>query len=277
MFFFIVLAPDITRYYPHLQNLESMILIGRDLFKAHHVLDQRIGSDSAPYAQKLPLGWTIVGESCLRRCHPSINAFKTNILKCGRPSFLEPCPNDIEIKEKMVPFAGSQRTTSSNIGQDVFAKTPDDEKIILSRDDRDFLVSMEDGFVRDENGNWIAPLPFRKERQRLENNLMQALQRARNRQRSLLKDIVKAQQFTDFMQKMLDNGHAEKASHLRNDEEFWVLPIFTVNHPRKPGQARVVFDSSAQFRGSSLNYVLLTGPDVTNSWWLFCCDLDRSQ
>ena len=67
------------------------------------------------------------------------------------------------------------------------------------------------------------------------------------------------------MQKMLDNGHAEKASHLRNDEEFWFLPIFTVNHPRKPGQARVVFDSSVQFRGSSLNYVLLTGPDLTNS------------
>ena len=105
------------------------------------------------------------------------------IYKCGRPSFLESCRNDIEIKEKMVPLAGSQRTTSSNIGQDVFAKTPDDEKIRLSRDDRDFLAIMEDGVVRDENGNWIAPLPFRKYKPRLKNNLMQALQRARNLQR----------------------------------------------------------------------------------------------
>ena len=188
--------------------------------KAHHVLDQRIGSDSAPYAQTLPLGWTIVGESCLRRCHPSINAFKTNILMCGLSSFLESCPNDIEIKEKMVPFAGSQRTTSLNIGQDVFAKTPDDEKISLSRDDIDFLAIMEDGFVRDENGNWIVPLPFRKDRPRLENNLRQALQRARHLKRSLLKDTVEAHQFTDFMQKMLDNDHAEKAPNLRDDEEF---------------------------------------------------------
>ena len=124
---------------------------------------------------------------------------------------------------------------------------------------------MEDGFVRGENRNWIAPLPFRKDRPRLENNLTQALQRARNLQRSLLKDTVKAQQFTDFMQKMLDNGHAEKAPNLRDDEEFSFLPIFAVYHPRKPGQARVVFDSSAQFRGSSLNEVLLTGPDLTNS------------
>ena len=279
-------TPDITRHYPHLQNLESrippldddaqiMLLVGRDLLKAHHVLDQRIGSDSAPYAQKLPLGWTIVGESCLRRCHPSINSFKTNILKCGRPSFLDPCPNYIEIKEKMVPFAGSRRTTSSNIGQGVFTKTPDDEKISLSRDDRDFLAIMDDGFVRGENGNWVAPLPFRQNRPRLENNLTQALQRARSLQRSLLKNTVKAQQFTDFMQKMLENGHAERAPHLTDDEECWFLPIFAVYHPRKPGQARVVFDSSAQFNGSSLNEVLLTGPDLT-ACWVFCCDLERN-
>ena len=93
----------------------------------------------------------------------------------------------------MVPFAGSQRTTSSNIGQGEFAETPDDEKISLSIDDRDFLAIMEDGIVREENGNWIAPFPFRKDRPRLENNLMQALQRARNLQRSLLKDTVEAQ------------------------------------------------------------------------------------
>ena len=242
-------TPDITRHYHHLHNLESMIpsldddakivlLVGRDLLKDQ--LDQRIGSDSAPYAQKLPLGWAIVGESCLRRCHTSIKAFKTNILLCGRPSFLESCPNDIAIKQKMVPFAGSQRTTSSNIGQDVFAKTPDDEKISFSRDDRDFLAIMEDGFVRGENGNRIAPLQFRKDRPRLENNLTQALERGRILQRSLLKDTIKAQQFTDFMQKMLDNGHAEKAPNLRNDEEFLFIPIFAVYHPRKHVQARVV-------------------------------------
>ena len=68
-------TPDITRHYPRLHNLESRIpplnddaqivlLVGTDLLKAHHVLDQRTGSDSTPYAQELLLGWTIVGESC---------------------------------------------------------------------------------------------------------------------------------------------------------------------------------------------------------------------
>ena len=106
--------------------------------------------------------------------------------------------------------------------------------------------------------------PFHFERQTTSREQAHAGLTARNRQRSLLKDAVKAQQVTHFMQRMLDNGHAKDAPHLRDDESFWFLPIFAVYNPRKPGQARVVFDSSAIFSGSSLNEVLLTGPDLTN-------------
>ena len=44
----------------------------------------------------------------------------------------------------------------------MFAKTPDDEKVSLSIHDREFLAIMEEGYVRDENGNWIAPFHFEK-------------------------------------------------------------------------------------------------------------------
>lgn len=73
------------------------------------------------------------------------------------------------------------------------------------------------------------------------------------------------QQYVAFMGKLLENDHAEVAPELREDEECWYLPSFAVFHPQKPGQIRVVFGSSAQHSGISLNNVLLTGPDLNNS------------
>ena len=65
-------TPDILRYHSHLNDLSGFIpsldaeasillLIGRDLPEAHHVLDQRTGPRGSPYAQQLPLGWVVIG------------------------------------------------------------------------------------------------------------------------------------------------------------------------------------------------------------------------
>ncbi len=51
--------------------------------------------------------------------------------------------------------------------------------------------------------------------------------------------------FVDFMRKIFENEHAELATQLQKNEECWYLPMFGVYHPKKPGQIRVVFDSSA--------------------------------
>jgi hypothetical protein len=42
----------------------------------------------------------------------------------------------------------------------------------------------------------------------------------------------------EFMQKILDNNHAEIAPPLQNNEECWYLPLFGVYHPKKPDQIR---------------------------------------
>lgn len=65
--------------------------------------------------------------------------------------------------------------------------------------------------------------------------------------------------FVEFMQGILDNHHAE------DGKEVWDLPIFGVYHPKKPRKIQVVFDSSACFKGVSLNEVLLQGPNLHNS------------
>lgn len=84
-------------------------------------------------------------------------------------------------------------------------------------------------------------------------------------QRTLKTKPEMQQQYVEFMGKIFGNGHAEVAPPLKETEECWYLPTFGVYHPQKPNQIRVVFDSSAQWSGISLNDVLLKGPDLNIS------------
>lgn len=84
-------------------------------------------------------------------------------------------------------------------------------------------------------------------------------------QRTLERKPKMKDQFIALMRKIFDNNHTEPAPPLPKGKECWYLPMFGVYHPKKPDQIRVVFDSSAQYNGTSLNNVLLTGPDLNNS------------
>jgi hypothetical protein len=107
-----VATPALARHYEYLQDLEqyipkydtdsdTLLLIGRDLIVAHHVLDHRIGKDNEPFAYRLRLGWIIIGETCLGLVHSSeiITVIKTFILPSGRQSHLKPCENGFKVKE----------------------------------------------------------------------------------------------------------------------------------------------------------------------------------
>ncbi|XP_062610110.1 uncharacterized protein LOC134271902 [Saccostrea cucullata] len=231
------------------EDVEIELLIGRDLIMAHHVLDQRISVDHSPYAQRLPLGWVILGPVCLGNAHltDSVNVKKTFILPNGRPSLLEPCESKLSLKE------------------DPFLRTSQDEKLGLSIEDKAFLQIMDSGFKKDTDGHWTAPLPFREDRPRLPDNRDHALRRAKTLDLGLLRNPLKREHVQEFMRKIFDRGHAELAPHLPAGNERWYLPMFGVYHPKKPEAIRMVFDSSAKHEGVALNDVLLKGPDSSNS------------
>lgn len=279
-------TPQVALYHSHLKGIAGqipeiepeapiMMLLGRDIIKVHKVMKYINGPREAPYALKLDLGWVIVGNVCLGNVHKPdrVNVLFTNTLDSGRQSLFKPCPNAYHIKENICDEPpGLQAKVvvkrpvweDGYVERDVFKRTKDDEKIALSVEDLSFLRIMKEGIYKDERNSWVAPLPFKPQRRRLPNNKAQALDRFRSLQRSFSKKPIMKDHFFAFMEKILAKGHAEIAPPLKQQEECWYLPLFGVYHPKKPEEIRVVFDSSCQYDGVSLNDILLKGPDLNN-------------
>ncbi|XP_052078873.1 uncharacterized protein LOC127716663 [Mytilus californianus] len=121
----IATTKDILQY-QHLQELQKnilpidgkckiLLLIGRDLIEAHHVLDQRLGPPKAPFAQKLNLGWIIVGEirSDKQHVHLELTTKKTN-----------PTCSVVKPHTKKLPECNKTNTQSNGIRTDSFKQYP---------------------------------------------------------------------------------------------------------------------------------------------------------
>ena len=156
-------TPDVASHFDHLTDItfapldpeaEILLLISRDMLNAHVVLEQRTGSSNDPFAQRLALGWVLVGNVCLGGLHPAdgVVVAKTFILGDGQPTSMEPCPYSLHIKEKIQVFTDPD--------SDVFRRTSYDDEPSLSIEDGRFLQLMDQEFTRDQKGHWTAPLPF---------------------------------------------------------------------------------------------------------------------
>ncbi|KAJ8369536.1 hypothetical protein SKAU_G00095640 [Synaphobranchus kaupii] len=289
-------TPEAAKHHSHLRRIAHLIpaldpdaqillLLGRDVLQVHKVRGQHNGPNNAPYAQRLDLGWVVIGEVCLGTAHKpnGVAAYRTNVLENGRHSHFSPCPNHLVLKENFtmrtserplssqnqqlphLTYSSVQNAVDRSLGSKIFERTEDDNKVTPSIEDKQFIQLMDKEVFMDNANSWVAPLPFRTPRPRLPNNREQALTRFTSLHRTLERKPEMKSHFLAFMQRIFDQDHAELAPPLYDGEECWYLPSFGVYHPRKPGQIRVVFDSSAPHHGVSLNNVLLTGPDLNNS------------
>ncbi|XP_056101657.1 uncharacterized protein LOC130080328 [Rhinichthys klamathensis goyatoka] len=281
-------TPEAARHHTHLKHLAAkipdldpnasiLVLLGRDIPRVHKVREHYNGPHDAPYAQRLDLGWVIIGDVCLGGAHvPSkVSVYRTSVLNNGRTSLLDSCTNSFHVKEKVLssdgPFnAGNMSSLMDIDGNDcltnkLFMRTPHDDKPAMSVEDELFLEIMDEQMFMDESNSWVAPLPFKPNRHRLPNNRDQAVQRLNSLRRVLDKKPQMKEHFLNFMEKMFESGHAEPVLPSTKDQECWYLPFFGVYHPRKPDQIRVVFDSNATYKDTSLNNVLLSGPDMNNT------------
>ena len=289
-------TPEMARKFPHLASIANKIppldpdtdvhiLIGRDAPELLKVRAFVNGPRNAPWAQKLLLGWTISGQLCLnlnnrsvhvhaRRTHLERHTVHTRIerskhscspreaLKSEIEYEIVPCPNHFVVKQLY-----SQQTQHS-LANDVYHVTPEDNEASLSVEDRRFLKIMEGGIHKNCHGNWEMPLPFKSSEVRMPNNRSTALNRLNGLLRTLNRKPQMKEHYLEFMGKLFERGHAEMIPLVEpppRDGKVWYLAHFGVYHPKKPTQIRVVFDSSAEHQGVSLNKELLAGPDMMNS------------
>ncbi len=210
---------------------------------------------------------------CLGGAHRTqeVRNYKTAILENGCTSYLQPCNNQIRVKEVFgqasrpqhhpapTSIRGSMRLSGDCLGQTVFARSPNDHRLVPSMEDLEFLKIIEAECYQDSSKSWVAPLPFRLLRQRLPNNRKQVFDCLVSPQRSLEKRPKMKVDFLEFMD-MFEKAHAEVTPMVQPGQEYWYLPMFGVYHPRKPDRIHVVCDSSASYEGVSLNDILLSGP-----------------
>ena len=278
-------TPDIATRFPHLRELAKhfppidskakiQILIGRDAPELMKVRASRNRPRGAPWAQKLALGWTTYGWVCLDRIGGPVyvTTRRTSVEQSTASTEtldyeIVPCRNKFQIKE----------TNGDNLhrmeSDGIFQTTADDNEISLSQVDRHFLDIMDRSTRKSQQGNWEMPLPFRSSDVKMPNNRSQTANRFKNLRKSFRRKPKLEKDYLEFMGKIIERGHATQVSYeeLKADQEtnrpgqVWYLPHFGVYHPKKPRQIRVVFDSSAEFQGVSLNKELLAGPDQMNS------------
>lgn len=61
---------DIAEFIPYFQESAKILLvIGKGLLPAHHILEQRNGPKHAPFAQRLRLDLMVIGNICLGKSH----------------------------------------------------------------------------------------------------------------------------------------------------------------------------------------------------------------
>ncbi|CAH1277471.1 TRAF3 [Branchiostoma lanceolatum] len=146
-----------------------------------------------------------------------------------------------------------------------FSETREDKKE-MSVEDKKFMNIVSKG-TNKNNGHYQVPLPFKNGRPKLPNNKQIALQRAQHVRRKMMRNESFQQEYTRFMEKIIDKGYAEKVPTEQlqaEDGQVWYVPHHGVYHPQK-GKIRVVFDCAASYAGTSLNKELLQGPDLTNT------------
>ena len=272
-------TPEMARMWPHLepiahlleplQSCEIGILIGYNCPRALVPREVIASCNDEPYGQRTDLGWSIVGVVDHGCCENDEIGVSHRVLTCEVP----PLTLSVSEPRKKTPVLFSLKTSVKEIMSSEVLGVLEQEfsdsasfGVAMSQQDKRFLSVLSQNICF-KNGHYEMPLPFKGDDPHLPDNKAMVLDRLKSLKRRLAREDTFRQHYSEFMQELLRNGHAEKVPESEittEDGRVWYIPHHGVYHAQKPDKIRVVFDCSAQFKGVCLNNFLLQGPDLTN-------------
>ena len=197
---------------------------------------ERHGDLKEPIARKTKLGWILLGPTTQGRT------------VCANATSVEP----IEVvydKMLMADF------------EDAKVEGP-----AMSVDDKRALKVMEDT-VCIKDGKFCIGIPWKvNPEEALQNNRSMAESRLRMLKRKFENNLKLAQDYTSTVEAYIADKQAMLVEEEKLHEPYqWFLPHHSVFKKSNPEKCRVVFDCAAQFKGVSLNDVILQGPNFLNN------------
>ena len=245
------IAQNIPQFQP---GLEIGLLIGTNCPVSLEPLQVVPSQGNGPFALRLRHGWTVSGPLRIDTNRDSSTITANRIMV-----------REVETSKEIMAPETLLRMFEMEFNDHSMGKVP--EQRGHSQEDRKFL-NMVENRVRQVNGHYEIPLPFRQQDVNMPNNKEQAIKRANWQRKKMGRDDRYRTDYNTFVNTVIAKGYAEKVP---NDSDavrpckVWYLPHHDIYHPKKRDKIRVVFDCSESFKGASLNDQLIQGPDLTNS------------
>ena len=271
-----------TDFFTHLDDIDLHgvdsskieILIGVDVAEAFIPKEVRRGRRDQPLAIKTIFGWTLlgtnnsngIGNDGLKACATTLDRVSSSVkdlwLDKGSAKKLSVNATFIRVPQK------------SDLEGLVQSFTVQEHTGILQS--RDVAMSVEDAVAAERlktetklvDGRYVVPMLWHNPAVQLLNNLPLAHKRWTFLKKRFRSDPELYKRYKQIIHDLVSSG---KARYMSEEESRTTSPktSYLPHHPvwnaKKPDKIRVVNDGAAEYKGTSLNKSLVTGPDLLNS------------
>ncbi|XP_073821253.1 uncharacterized protein [Musca autumnalis] len=135
----------------------------------------------------------------------------------------------------------------------------DSAKTMMSKDDEKAMSILEKCTIQRADGHYVHYV-------QMPNSYDMALKRFTCLEKKLKNDCNLNDIFNKTISEYISKGYITKIANDRitstKEKKVWYLPIFPVFNKDKPGKTRIVWDAAARAHGTSLNDMLMKGPDM---------------